>query len=44
MYYFILKEEREINRSGWGGEIEGRYIPKQEKGQKRRQRRSHESF
>ena len=43
MYYFILKE-REINRSGLGREIEGGYIPKQEKGHKRRQRRSHESF
>lgn len=44
MYYFILKEEQEINRTGLGGEIEGRYIPKQEKGHKQRQRRSHESF
>ena len=34
MYYFILKEEQEINRSCLSIEMVGEYVPKQREGHK----------
>lgn len=38
MYYFILKEEQEIDRSCLSTEMAGEYVPKQGEGHKGKQK------
>jgi len=38
MYYFILKEEQEINRSCLSADMAGEYVPKQGEGHKGKQK------